>query len=275
MAKSRRQRTMLGRIVKRDRLIEVCSAFRDVSRKQQGRAHEAMSDHERDCRPLLLGERQELRRKLAHHVAVERHVVRQPKAVEDREQQQWVFERLSERFSLFDQQTCSLRSRLGFRRSVPFDMEEWGYERDLKLDLFATQRGSAGQGRNLVEGARELLCGFDQRRALQRPLSRFAPPFDGRFGHARLGEVMRQQLRFGRSGAGELVAQGLADAAVQNLAPALEQILISRVLNERVLEAIVGIRRQALHQQDVGLGEPFQRSLQRASSIPATARRSA
>ena len=48
-------------------------------------------------------------------------------------------------------------------------------ERDLKLDLLATQRGSAGQGRDLVEGARELLDGFDQRRALQRPLSRFAP----------------------------------------------------------------------------------------------------
>ena len=32
LAKSRRQRTMLGRIVKRDRLIEVRSAFRDVAR---------------------------------------------------------------------------------------------------------------------------------------------------------------------------------------------------------------------------------------------------
>ena len=58
---------------------------------------------------LLLGERQELRRKLAHHVAVERHEVRDPEAVEDREQQQRVFGRLSERFSLFDQQTCPLR----------------------------------------------------------------------------------------------------------------------------------------------------------------------
>ena len=117
------------------------------------RAHEAMPDHERHCRPLLLGERQELRRKLAHHVAIERHVVRDPEAVEDREQQQRVFGRLSERFSLFDQQTCPLRSRLGFRRSIPFDMDEWGYERDLKLDLFATQRGRGGQGRDLVERA--------------------------------------------------------------------------------------------------------------------------
>ncbi len=77
---------MFGRIVKRERLIEMRSAFRDVSREQQGSAHEAMPNHERDYRLLLLGERQELRRKLARHVAVERHGVRDPKAVEDREQ---------------------------------------------------------------------------------------------------------------------------------------------------------------------------------------------
>ena len=134
-----------------------------------------MPDHERAGRPLLLGERQELRRKLAHHVAVERHIVRGPEAVEDREQQQWVFGRFSERFRLLDQQTCPLRSRLGFRRRIPFDMDERGYERDLKLDLFAAQRGRGGQGRDLVESACELLYGLNQRRALQRPLSRFAP----------------------------------------------------------------------------------------------------
>ena len=37
---------------------------------------------------------------------------------------------------------CPLGSRLGFRRSIPFDMHERGYDRYLKLDLFATQRGS-------------------------------------------------------------------------------------------------------------------------------------
>ena len=86
---------MLGGIVKRDRLIEMRPAFRDVPRTQQGNTHEAMPDHERDRRSLLLGKRQELRRKLAHHVAVERHVVRDPEAVEDREQQQRIFGRLS------------------------------------------------------------------------------------------------------------------------------------------------------------------------------------
>ena len=86
-----------------------------------------MPDHERDGRPFLLGERQELRRKLKRSIAVERHVVRDPEAVEDREQQQWIFGSLSERFSLFDQQTGAFHSRPGFRRGIPFDVEEWGY----------------------------------------------------------------------------------------------------------------------------------------------------
>ena len=33
----------------------------------------------------------------------------------------------------------------------------------------------------------------------QRPLSGFAPPFDGCFSHGRLSEVVRQQLRAGAS----------------------------------------------------------------------------
>jgi hypothetical protein len=37
-----------------------------------------------------------------------------PEGVGDREQQRRIFGRLSERFSLLDQQTCPLRSRLGF-----------------------------------------------------------------------------------------------------------------------------------------------------------------
>ena len=64
-----------------------------------------MPDQKRGCRTLLLGERQELRRKLAHNIAVECDVARDPEAVENREQQQRVIGRLSKRFGLFDQQT--------------------------------------------------------------------------------------------------------------------------------------------------------------------------
>jgi hypothetical protein len=46
-------------------------------------------------------------------------------------------------------------------------MEERAYERDLKLDLLATQRRCGGQGRNLVKCAGELNRRLDQRRALK------------------------------------------------------------------------------------------------------------
>jgi hypothetical protein len=50
---------------------------------------------------------------------------------------------------------------------------------------------------------------------------------------------------------------------VQRLAPALEQILVGRVLDQGVFEAVIGLRRQTPRQQDVRLGEPVQRRLQR------------
>ena len=52
---------MLGSIVKRNSLIEVRSTFRQGSDTQQGSAHEAMANHARDRRALLLGEGEELR----------------------------------------------------------------------------------------------------------------------------------------------------------------------------------------------------------------------
>ena len=195
-------------------------------------------------------------------VAVERHEVRDPEAVEDREQQQRVFGRLSERFSLFDQQTCPLRSRLGFRRSIPFDMDEWGYERDLKLDLLATQRGRGGQGRDLVKGTRELLYGFDQRRALQRPLSRFAPQARGLLDQPGLGAVTRQQLRLALGDLGELAFEGFGDASVKRASRLAQQRAIGRVLHQGMLEQIGRMRRHALPEQQTSRNETVERRSQ-------------
>ena len=112
-------------------------------------------------------------------------------------------------------------------------------ESDFKLDLFATQIRRGRQRRDLVKRPFELLHPFKKRGPRQRPLSRSAPPFDSGFGHSCLGEVMREQRRFGCSGVGKLIAQNLSRTAVQSLPTALKQILVGRVLNERVLEAIV------------------------------------
>ena len=115
---------------------------------------------------MLICEGEELDRKLPHHVAVECYEVSDPEAVKNGEQQQGVFGRLAERFRLLDQQTCPLNRSPGFRRRIAADVEEGGYECNLKLDLFATPGGRAGQGRDQVERAPELFCGFNQRRAL-------------------------------------------------------------------------------------------------------------
>src|SRR6516225_9243606 len=104
---------------------------------------------------------------------------------------------------------------------------------------------------------------FGHCRTSSGQLPGFLPPFDGLIDETRLGEVMSQQFWFGRGGADQIVAQCLSDAAVQNLAPALKQVLISRILNERMLKAVFGFRRKALHQEYVGLSQPFQRRLQR------------
>ncbi len=42
-------------------------------------------DHERDCRFLLFGERQELRRKFAQRIAIELHKISREETVQDRE----------------------------------------------------------------------------------------------------------------------------------------------------------------------------------------------
>jgi hypothetical protein len=77
LGQTRCQRTMLGRSVKRYRLIQMPPALRGVPGKHRGTSHEPMPDHERDCCPLLRRERQELRREIANDIAVERHKVTQ------------------------------------------------------------------------------------------------------------------------------------------------------------------------------------------------------
>jgi len=74
---------MLGRIVKRDRLVEVRPAWPDFAAAQQGAADETMSDHDRNGVALLARQRKELRREIRGHLLIEGHVVYGPKAVQN------------------------------------------------------------------------------------------------------------------------------------------------------------------------------------------------
>src|SRR6516225_1985766 len=75
-----------------------------------------------------------------------------------------------------------------------FDVEERGDERDLKVDLLATKRWRCLQGRDLVESAGELLCGFNQRRTGERSLPSLAPQASGFLNQPRFSAVTSQQL---------------------------------------------------------------------------------
>ena len=94
-------------------------------------------------------------------------------------------------------------------------MEKWRYERDLKLDFFATQRGSNGQSRYLVEGTCELRYGFNECRALQRPLSRFAPQARGLLDQTRLSKVTREQFGLVLGNLAEFAFEGFSNASVK------------------------------------------------------------
>ena len=140
-------------------------------------------------------------------------------------------------------------------------MDEGGYERDLKLDLLATQRGCGGQGRDLIECAGELLCGFDQRRALQRPLSRLAPKARGFLDQPGLGAVTRQQFRLTLGDLSELAFQGFGDASVQRAPRLTQQRAVGRVLHQGVLEQVGRMWRHALPEQQTSRNETVKRRI--------------
>src|SRR5215831_9428197 len=253
---------MLGRIVERNRSIQMRSPVYDVPCMQQGQAHEAMPHHEWPRRFLLICEGQEFDSKLTHHVAVERDKVRDPKAVKNREQQQWIFRWLSERFSLLDQQTCPLHGRPGFRRRVAADMEEWGYECNLKLDFFATQDGRGGQGCDLVERTPELFGGLNKRRALRRPQSGFAPKCCGFLDLPRLGAVTRQQLGLILGDLCELTFQGFGDSGMKRTSRLAQQRAVSNVPYQCMLEKVGRVRRAILPEQQTSPNETVKRRSQ-------------
>ena len=62
---------MDSRIVQHQCLIVVRSGSQELARRSTGNTHHGMPGHKRSCCTLALGERQELRRKLAQHGAVE------------------------------------------------------------------------------------------------------------------------------------------------------------------------------------------------------------
>jgi hypothetical protein len=110
-----------------------------------------------------------------------------------------------------------------------FYMANRDYESDLKLDPLATQRGRGGEGRDLVERTGQLRQGFNQRRAVQRPLSCFRRKACRFLDQASFGAVMRQQFRLVLGNFGELAFQSFSNARVQRAASFAQQRAIGSI----------------------------------------------
>src|ERR1700722_14087412 len=104
--------------------------------------------------------------------------------------------------------------------------------------------------------------------AAQRLVARLAPPFDREFVEARFSKMMGDDFRLRRRGLG-LSDQDFRRAAVQRLARALEQALVGRVLDQRVLEAIASLQADALGDEEIRVGEPVERGLESGVIDPA------
>ena len=86
--------------------------------------------------------------------------------------------------------------------------------------------------------------------------------------------MMSKRFRFGVRAGREPVAKRLGDAPMQRLPTALQQIVVGTVLDQRVLEAVLGVGRPAFDDQDAGFGSLSSASVSAVSSISATVRRS-
>ena len=118
--------------------------------------------------------------------------------------------------------------------------------------------GRCGQGRDLVECARKLSSRFDQRGALQRPLSGFAPKARGLLDQPSFGAVTRQNLRLVLSDVSEVAFEGFGDASVQRTSRLAQKGAVSRILDQRVFKEITRMRRYALTEQQASPNDPIQ-----------------
>jgi len=81
--------------------------------------------------------------------------------------------------------------------------------------------------------------------------------------------VVREQLGLAFDDSRKPPLEQVRDASVQLLASRLEQRLIGSVLNQGVLEAIVGLRTRALGNEEIRFGEPVERGVEGRVFKPA------
>ena len=99
---------------------------------------------------------------------------------------------------------------------------------------------------------------FKMRRASRGMLAGPQPLIDRALDLAGGRQMMGKEFGLALDEIGEMLLQHHRDAGVQFLPPDAQQCAVGRVLHQRVLEEVRGLRRDAAAEQEPGLGEPVE-----------------
>jgi hypothetical protein len=111
--------------------------------------------------------------------------------------------------------------------------------------LRSKRRGTAHFSVRQFDSLTEMGDRFLEGRPAERRVARLAPPFDGQVVEPGLPEMMGDDFGLSRR-ALLIVAQEFGGPSVQRLPTAFEQAVVGGILDQRMLEAISGLRRRTL-----------------------------
>src|SRR5438128_8701854 len=152
---------------------------------------------------------------------------------------------------------------LNFWSGIALAGDQRRAKRGLQLQFLLGTRRSVRQRLEHLQPLPEMTDGFHVRRALDGAMAGPLPVTHGPIGEPRLGEVIREYLGLRLDGLGKSLGQHLRDLLMILLSRASEQRLVSRVLDERVLERVRGLGREPSLVEQLGFDEAPQRALKR------------
>ena len=190
--------------------------------------------------------------------ALRQHI--DPQAPVDRHQRVVAAERARQR-----QRRVQAAPDLG--RLPAVERERSGAERGAQVEL---GRVALGRVRQRLD-QRHAACEVRHRLLVREPPDRAhagqVPVVQRRRVLAGRGEVLREQFGLGLDRRREVVGQHLCDLRVQRLAPRLQQRVVGGVAQQRVLEGVGRLRRQAAPEREAGFDQLVQRGLERLGRV--------
>jgi hypothetical protein len=145
---------------------------------------------------------------------------------------------------------------------VAFDVHQSVRKGDLELDLLTAERGRARQGRDLTQRLTKLRDPFDQGRAPQRPLSRFAPKASSFLDQTSFRAMASQKFWLDFGNISKLTFKCRSDASVKRTSGFAQQGAVGGILYQCVLEQISCVRLRTLPEEQTCRYETPKRRLE-------------